>query len=131
MRRGNAVFIRRLNDHLQYLERVTDTLKGESDFQGVSCTECKLGRWIDSDGRDIMEACVPDGARLFEALVEKHRQFHVISDEALARQAAGDYLNGYRAMTEMLRVSNELASLLLDADQWASQPLFVVTEFDH
>jgi hypothetical protein len=120
MARGNAFFVQRLNDHIQYLRRVTNTLKGEDDFRGCTCNQCKLGLWLYSEGREALEACTEDGEYLFTVLEEKHKRFHDVSHEALVRHAAGDYVNGYRSMTDMLRISRELVSLLLEADQQAS-----------
>lgn len=117
MKTSNAFFVQRLNDHIQYLRRVTNTLKGEDDFHGSSHTQCKLGRWLYSEGKDDLGACMPEGRRLFESLLAKHQHFHDVSDDALAKHAAGDYINSYRAMTEMLKLSGELVSLLLEADQ--------------
>ncbi len=120
MASGNAFFVQRLNDHIQYLRRVSNTLKGEDNFQGTACTHCKLGLWLYSEGKEDLAADTESGAHLFEALVEKHKRFHLVSNEALAKHAVGDYINSYRAMTDMHRLSGELVSLLLKADQQAT-----------
>ncbi len=120
MATNNAFFVQRLNDHIQYLRKVTNTLKGVDDFQGTACTECKLGKWLYDDGHDDLEACAPDGSHLFDLLEEKHKRFHDFSNDALTQHRSGDAVGSYRAMTEMHKLSNEMVSLLLKADRHAS-----------
>lgn len=119
MATSNAFFVQRLNDHIQYLRRVTNTLKGKDDFHGTSCTQCQLGLWIYQEGREDLDACTPEGSHLFELLEEKHKRFHDFSNEALAQHSSGDSVGSYRAMTEMHKLSNEMVSLLLEADRHA------------
>lgn len=121
MTTGNAVFIHRLSDHLHYLERVRNTLRGEDDVQGISHAECRLGLWLYGEGWRLVESCAPQGDCLARALLDRHRRFHVTSNEALLRQAEGDYVGSYQAMADMLRVSLELSNLMLEADHWVSR----------
>lgn len=122
---SNAFFVQRLNDHIQYLRKVTNTLKGADDFQGTECTQCKLGQWLYHEGQADFNACVPDGNELFALLEEKHKRFHVFSNDALAKHRSGDSINSYRAMTEMHKLSNEMVKLLLTADRYARSAVAV------
>lgn len=120
MAKSNAFFMQRLNDHIQYMKRVSNTLKGKDNFQGTACTHCKLGLWLYSEGKADLAVDTEGGVHLFEALVEKHEHFHIVSNEVLEKHAAGDGINSYRAMTEMHKLEGELVSLLLTADQRAT-----------
>lgn len=117
---NSAFFVQSLNDHVQYLRKVTNTLKGIDDFHGNTCTQCKLGQWLYQDGRGNLEACTPDGSHLFGLLEDRHKRFHDFSNEVLAQHRSGDAVGSYRAMTEMHKLSNEMVSLLLKADRHAS-----------
>lgn len=117
MGNNSAFFMQRLNDHIQYLSRVTKTLADKDDFHGTDCHSCKLGKWIDSSGREDVVAHAPHAEGLFERLVERHEYFHSVSNEVLAKHQVGDTVNCYRAMTEMHKVSGQLVSLLLDIDR--------------
>ncbi|OQX15441.1 MAG: hypothetical protein BWK73_06785 [Thiothrix lacustris] len=116
MASNNAFFVQRLNDHIQYLRKITNTLKGTDGFQGNAHTECQLGEWLYRDGHNDLNA-LPDGNFLFEQLEEKHKRFHDFSDEALAQHQQGNQIGSYRAMTEVHKLSNEMVALLLKADR--------------
>ncbi|UOG92807.1 MAG: CZB domain-containing protein [Candidatus Thiothrix sulfatifontis] len=117
MASNNAFFIQRLNDHIQYLRKVTNTLKGVDDFEGTACTECKLGQWLYHNGHEHLQNSAPDGSFLFEFLEKNHKRFHDSSDEALAQYRNGNAVGSYRAVTEMHKLSNEMVALLLKADR--------------
>lgn len=114
-----AFFLQRMNDHVQYLNKIKATLNKNSDFQGTSCQQCALGKWLYGDGAQEAQAISADAHKLFEQLFEPHEQFHAASARALSYFAAGDELGQYRAMTEMHQLSNYLIKNLLDLDRFA------------
>lgn len=54
----SAFFFQRINDHIQYLRRLEQTLKDQGDFRGYDFHSCKLGQWIDTEGLSQ----IPEGA---------------------------------------------------------------------
>jgi hypothetical protein len=119
MSNNKAFFVQRLNDHIQYLGKVTNTLKGADNFQGTNCHQCKLGTWIDSEGKHTIAQLTSDAQAQFHELMEKHELFHDHSNAALLKHKAGDHLGSRRAMTEMHKLSGQLVNLLLDLDRKA------------
>ena len=119
MSTDKAFFVQRLNDHIQYLGKVTNTLKGQGNFQGTNCHQCKLGTWIDNEGTHAIAHASPALQQQFAELVEKHELFHDFSIEALVKHQSGDHLNSRRAMTEMHKLSGQLVNLLLSMDRQA------------
>ena len=116
-----AFFVQRLNDHIQYLDKVTKTLKGKTNFAGTDCRCCKLGQWIYTEGRKEISLYAPDAMPLFEQLIEKHEEFHVISGEILDQFNAGDISQIHQEMTQVHKLSNQLVSILLQIDRYSRQ----------
>ena len=114
-----AFFMQRLNDHIQYLDKVTKTLKGTADFHGSDCHCCKLGMWLDNEGKQEIEEYATGASHLFGTLQEQHEKFHVLSNDVLQAHEQQDGDNSYKAMTEMHKVSGQLVSLLLEVDRQA------------
>ena len=96
-----AFFMQRLNDHIQYLDKVTKTIKG----------------LMDSDGKQEINAYATGANHLFDTLVTQHEQFHVISSSVLEKHQQGDKDSAYKAMTEMHKLSGQLVSILLEIDR--------------
>jgi hypothetical protein len=115
-----AFFLLRLNDHVQYLNKITATLDGRGDFRGCDHHSCKLGKWIDSAGPDEATEVGPAARAVFDSLLEPHEQFHAASGKALEMQAAGQNGEATRAITDMHRLSSLLVTRLLELDKMAS-----------
>lgn len=114
---GKAFFLMRLNDHVQYLKKLDGTLKGQGDFTGTDHHNCKLGKWIENEGTQEIAALKDSRAKeVFESLKEPHERFHVASQQALAKQQAGDTAGAKDAVTEMHVLSTSIANKLLELD---------------
>lgn len=114
-----AFFVQRLNDHVQYLDKVTKTLKGRADFHGCDCHCCKLGQWLDHGGTEEIQSFVPDATSIVPELLARHAEFHEVSNQALTFHELGQDQQAYRAMTQVHTLSNRLVSLLLTIDRQA------------
>jgi hypothetical protein len=114
-----AFFLLRLNDHVQYLNRIKATLNGTGDFKGTNHHECKLGKWMDSAGPTETDDVGPEARALFDSLDEPHRLFHEASARAISLSAAGQSAESEQAITEMYRLSALLVDRLLQLDRLA------------
>jgi hypothetical protein len=115
---GKAFFIMRLNDHVQYLKKLEDTLHGKGDFAGTDHTECKLGQWIFGEGeQEVVGLNNPQAKEVFDSIKDPHERFHTISKEALAKQQAGDEAGAKAASTEMHVLSTNISNKLLELDK--------------
>lgn len=112
-----AFFMKRLNDHVQYLKEIDATLKGTGTFQGTSHCECALGKWMYGEGIAEVQALGNDTAKtIFDSLQEPHEQFHVVSKQALEKKQAGDEEGAKAALTEMHVLSTAITNKLLQLD---------------
>jgi hypothetical protein len=119
---GNAFFLIRINDHVQYLKKINRTLEGQDTFQGCTHTECKLGKWIYGEGEaEVVALENPRAKEIFEELKEPHEHFHQASADALAKQLAGDKDGAHQSMTEMHKLSSVVYQKLLDLDKLSSK----------
>lgn len=121
MSKKRSFFMQRLNDHIQYLDKVTKTLKGHSDFAGCDCRHCQLGKWLYGEAMEEVQQYDEEVQALFQTLLERHELFHQVSNEALISHHAGDANTAYKSMTEMHKLSNQLVNLLLKIDRHAQQ----------
>lgn len=112
-----AFFIKRLNDHIQYLKKINATLSGEGSFQGTQHTECKLGLWLYGEGKTEVELLKSNKAQaIFDSIFEPHERFHQVSKHALDCKNRGDNTSAQAAMTEMHVLSNIISQKLLELD---------------
>ena len=112
-----AFFFQRINDHIQYLRRLEQTLKDQGDFRGYDFHSCKLGQWIDTEG----PSHIPEGADkaklVFAEMNTVHEHFHQTSERALAAKEANDPAAVRQAVTDMLKDSNILVAKLMELDR--------------
>ncbi len=117
---SKAFFLIRLNDHIQYLKKINRTLEGQDNFQGCVHTECKLGKWMYSEGlAEVAALNNPHALQLFESIKKPHEQFHRISQDALAKHFAHDPTGAAQAVTEMHKLSATICNKLLELDKIA------------
>ena len=115
-----AFFLLRMNDHLQYLNRLHATLDGRGDFRGSGHHDCKLGRWLDTNGPVETGEIGPDAQSLFDSIIEPHRLFHEASSQALEFKEAGNQAAAEEKLTEMHQLSALLVDKLLKLDTLAA-----------
>ncbi len=114
---GKAFFLMRLNDHVQYLKHITDTLDGKANFAGSSHTDCKLGQWIYGEGEaEVATLADPRAKDIFDKIKDPHEKFHSISKTVLEKHANGDAEGAKKAATEMHVLSTQIYNRLLDLD---------------
>ena len=112
----NAFFLRRMNDHVQYLGKLKATLADKGDFQGSDHHSCKLGQWLDDEGPAQSSRYGEEARAVFDSLLAPHEQFHNASHLALQCKAAGDLTGMEAAMTEMFKLSVNLIDGLMKLD---------------
>lgn len=115
---GSAFFLMRLNDHVQYLKKIDNTLKGKDSFGGSTPDACKLGKWMLGDGPgEVSQLADARASEVFESLKAPHIRFHEVSKEALEKQQAGDTAGATELVTEMHRLSTDISNKLLELDK--------------
>ncbi|WP_295388579.1 CZB domain-containing protein [uncultured Thiodictyon sp.] len=112
-----AFFLHRLNDHLQYLNRIKATLSGTGDFRGTGHRDCKLGKWMDTAGPAEAAEVGREATAVFDSLAEPHQQFHEASAKALELALAGEASAAEEEITAMYRLSALLVDRLLELDR--------------
>jgi hypothetical protein len=118
---ATAFFLMRINDHIQYMNKIEATLAGKDDFKGTDHHDCKLGKWLYNEGvKEVAELQNSNAQEIFESLFEPHERFHQISKEVLEKKPATDDDENYQtALTEMCQLSQTITQKLLDLDALA------------
>jgi uncharacterized protein (DUF2164 family) len=112
-----AFFLKRLNDHVQYLKKIDAAIKGQSDFSGTSHKDCELGQWLYNQGPAEVAAIENDKAKqIFDSLLEPHERFHSLGQQALEKKQAGDEQQVQSILTQMHVLSAILTNKLLQLD---------------
>jgi hypothetical protein len=112
-----AFFMKRLNDHIQYLKKIDAAIGGKSDFQGTSHQDCQLGQWLYNEGQAEVAALENENVKqVFESLLEPHERFHKLGQEALDNKQAGDEKSAQSNLTQMHILSAILTNKLLQLD---------------
>jgi len=94
--------------HLQYLENVQRFLDGGPYPPLTAPTDCVLGRWIEEEGR------VRYGQEVwFGELVQLHKAFHGITEEAVKAQERGNLTEATHKIEEAYRLFGRIEYLLL------------------
>jgi hypothetical protein len=115
---NDTFFMKRLNDHVQYLKEVDKTLRGESNFEGTDAHNCALGKWMDGEGKaEIAKLHSPKAQEIFQSMFDIHEQFHELGKQAIAQQKAGDTHAARMTMTRLFGISAEITSKLLELDR--------------
>jgi hypothetical protein len=122
-----SFFLRRVNDHLQYLNNINKTLANDhcfdehenvECFKGTQDTDCNLGRWLYGEGAIEISALENYEIEvIFRSLFEPHTRFHAISQEAIKRREAGDKAGAKALITEMKEISTLLTSKMLELEE--------------
>lgn len=112
----SAFFLRRMNDHIQYLGKLKLTLADKGDFKGTDHHSCNLGKWLDNEGPQQASSISAEARAVFDSLVEPHERFHRESHLALERKDSGDSEGMEAAMTEMFKLSVTLVDTLIKLD---------------
>ncbi len=114
---NQAFFMRRLNDHVQYLKQIDAAISGKSDFQGTTYHECQLGQWFNNEGPAVIAEMKNSKARaIYNSLLESHKRFHEIGEEALKKTRSGDKTGAKAALTQLHLISSTLTKQLLELD---------------
>ena len=114
---NKAFFIKRLNDHIQYLKQIDAAVNGKSDFQGTTYRDCQLGQWLYQEAPTVIANMKNIKAQeVYESLLEPHKQFHLLGEEALQKKQAGDEIGARSALTQLHLLSNLLTKKLLELD---------------
>jgi hypothetical protein len=121
-----AFFRKRVNDHVQYLHHLNQTLEDNrcfeeptpSDcFKGTSDTNCNLGRWLYGEGLiEITALKNPNIKHIFYTIFEPHTRFHALSKEAIEKRQAGDKQGAQALIAEMTEISEQLTTQLLELE---------------
>ncbi|OAD19712.1 methyl-accepting chemotaxis sensory transducer [Candidatus Thiomargarita nelsonii] len=110
-------FLKRLNDHIQYLRKIEATLAGTGDFQDTDHHDCQLGQWLYGDGPNQVAALQNSKVQeIFDSIFEPHEHFHTISKQILEKKQGGDEPAAQNAMMDMYRISHILTQKLLKLD---------------
>jgi len=116
-----AFFLRRLNDHTQYLNKINATLHGNGSFTGTNACGCKLGSWLCGKGKQDIAYYGKEPLGIFLELDKKHRRFHDVSNTVLNKHLTNTSTQKSQAFTQMHLLSTHLINLLLDLDAITTQ----------
>ncbi|NLO89238.1 MAG: hypothetical protein GX088_02770 [Clostridia bacterium] len=108
---GLGIFLaQRVVDHANWIDRVISILKGEMGEEAdlADHTQCNLGKWYYSQGKDAIKDYSPEAQRLFKEIEEPHRLVHVYGKEAVDKHRDGDRNGTYTAVSNLTEASKKV-----------------------
>jgi hypothetical protein len=95
--------------HLRYLENVQRFLEGGPRPALSSPEDCLLGRWVSGEGKEKYGQ-----APWFGELVELHKAFHNLTEEAVRLQERGESEEAAKRMNEAYGLFARVEHILLE-----------------
>lgn len=118
---NKEVFRKALDNHLNYLKDVQETIHGVSDYCGTDHLACPLGKWIYGKGAEDVKVFGQKAMAIFQQLHEPHEQFHISSNKVI--QAFSDHKQeeAKRPLSDMIIQSNKLIQLITELSEIAEK----------
>ena len=104
--------LKRIVDHAIWMENVMKAIEGKIDWTPTDHTQCNLGKWYYSVGKEQILDYGDEAVKVFEEMEEYHAGLHRIGIEAIRKHKEGRYEESYRLVSEMLDYSKNIINLL-------------------
>ena len=100
--------LQRIIDHSVYMKNLTDVISGKSDWTPPHFTECALGKWYYSVGKEEVSKIGPEAVDRFAGIEDPHKEFHKLGDEILENFKKGKIVEAMEQSFELINVSQKV-----------------------
>jgi methyl-accepting chemotaxis protein len=105
-------------DHLLFMEKIRSHLQGEAHLDSSQLTDhhsCRFGKWYDGDGKKLC-----GGLASYQAIDQPHARIHALAKNAVSDFNAGKPRQAEATFAEMKKLSETIASNLLEIKRESS-----------
>ncbi|NPA12983.1 MAG: hypothetical protein GXO45_03235 [Aquificae bacterium] len=100
--------LQKIIDHSVYMKNLADVIAGKTDWTPPNFTECDLGKWYYSTGREEMESIGDRAVDLFNQIEIPHKDFHEVGDRFLVDFKRGNLEEAVLEGIEFIKQSEKI-----------------------
>ena len=94
-------------------EKVIDSVENGTGWKPTDHTQCNLGKWYYSTGKEEISKYGEDAVRVFKEIEPHHIKLHQTGIKAIEEYEKGNIEEAHRLVDEMLDLSKDIIELLL------------------
>ena len=113
--------LKRIIDHAIFMDNVAKALEGKTDWKPTDHTQCALGKWYYSQGKQEIDKYGKEALEIFNSIEEPHARLHSFGIRAIEAAQEGKEEEAYEYASKMYESSYEIVQKLLDLYNIVSQ----------
>jgi len=107
-----AELLRRVVDHAVWMDNVIKAIEGKTNWRPTDHTQCNLGKWYYSKGKEDIERFGSEALDIFNEIEPAHKRLHTLGINAINVYKDGKKEEAYGLIEEMLDSSEKIVKLL-------------------
>ncbi len=105
--------LKRIIDHSVWMKNVIDSVENHTGWKPTDHTQCKLGKWYYSTGKEEISKYGEEAVKIFNEIEPYHAKLHQTGISAIENHEMGNIEEAHRLVEEMLDLSKDIIELLL------------------
>ena len=107
-----AELLRRVVDHAVWMDNVIKAIEGKTDWRPTDHTQCNLGKWYYSKGKEVISGYGNEALSTFNEIEPAHKRLHTLGINAIKIYEEGKKEEAYELIEDMLDSSEKIVKLL-------------------
>ncbi|WP_457621561.1 methyl-accepting chemotaxis protein [Persephonella sp.] len=107
-----AELLKRVVDHAVWMDNVVKAIEGKTDWRPTDHTQCNLGKWYYSKGREVISSYGNEALSIFNEIEPAHKKLHTLGITAIKIYNEGNKEEAYDLVEDMLNSSEKIVGLL-------------------
>ncbi|WP_456463434.1 methyl-accepting chemotaxis protein [Persephonella sp.] len=100
--------LQRIIDHSVYMKNLAEVISGESDWTPLHFTECPLGKWYYTSGKDEVSRMGDEAFKEFLEIEDPHKEFHQLEGEIIKNLKKGNIIDTTELSFKLITVSQKV-----------------------
>ncbi len=105
--------LKRIIDHSVWMKNVIDSIENHTGWKPTDHTQCKLGKWYYSTGKEEISKYGEEAVKIFNEIEPFHAKLHQTGIAAIENHERGNIEEAHKLVDEMLDLSKDIIELLL------------------
>jgi methyl-accepting chemotaxis protein len=105
--------LKRIIDHSVWMKNVIDSIEHHTGWKPTDHTQCKLGKWYYSSGKEEISKYGEEAIKIFNEIEPFHAKLHQTGIAAIESHEMGDTEKAHKLIDEMLDLSKDIIEHLL------------------
>ena len=100
--------LQRIIDHSVYMKNLTDVISGKSEWTPPHFTECALGKWYYTVGKEDVSKMGSEAVERFSNIEEPHKEFHQLGNDILENFKKGKVVEAMEQSFDLISLSQKV-----------------------